>query len=526
MKSLWTLIKLYLNGIFRFQVMRHSTEPRERRNAITGAVAIVVIAVFYGGMSGWMTVRMLKAGIPATVPFLMAAAMASLFALATAFAQGSATLSGFADFDTLMGMPIRRSTIVLARFLALYLVEAVYIVAYVLPCGVVYAVMRHPVWWFYPLFPVMMLLLPVAPVVIGSGADLLLSAAFARSKYKKGVTSAIKMILLMGFLVFAYLIPQMTDRFMANPMQAVGTTQKIYPPVKWFSDGASGDLSRALLFTLASLAACVLFVFVLNKTFLPLHDRLNAGYHVKNYRLGTLKRSSAFRAMFTIERKRFFNSTAWVINTIIGAVMILVLGIAGAVLSGRIADLFLMPGFRGIAPVVLIGALIFCATLTPTTSSAISMEGKEIWISKSIPVPAKTWLNAKLCMNLVLVGPPLLVTCTLFAIFYARFLNLPDLLSIYLVPVAALLFTTVFGLFVNVKLPRLNWKAETEVVKQSAAVFITMLVCFVLVAAAVVPTVLTGKVWIMSAVGGALLCGAAAVYAYLMRRAEEIRTNL
>ena len=170
--------------------------------------------------------------------------------------------------------------------------------------------------------------------------------------------------------------------------------------------------------------------------------------------------------------------------------------------------------------------MLFCATLTPTTSSAISMEGKEIWIAKSIPAPAGIWLNAKLCMNLVLVGPPMLVACTLFAIFYRGFLSPSALVSIFVVPVAALLLSTVLGLFVNAKLPRLNWKAETEVVKQSAAVFVTMLICFAIVAAAVVPALLTGKDWITLAVGGAFLCGAAVVYAYLMRRAEQIRVNL
>ncbi|MBQ4422782.1 MAG: hypothetical protein II872_00550 [Clostridia bacterium] len=526
MKSLWTLIKLYLNSIFRFQVMRHSNDPKERRNAIMGVVAIVLIVVVYGGMSGVMTFELLKAGIPASVPFLMAAAMASLFALAMAFAQGSATLSGFSDFDTLMGMPVRTSTIVLARFLALYLVEAIYVVAYLLPCGVVYAVLRQPVWWFYPLFPIMLLLLPVGPVVIGSGADLLLSAAFAKSKYKKGVTSAIKMILLLGFIVFAYLMPQLRRQFLSNPFEMMNVTARIYPPARWFSDGAAGDLRLALLFSGASLLVCALFVFILNKTFLPLHDRLAAGYHVKNYRLGALKRSSAFRALFMIERKRFFNSTAWVINTIIGAVLILVLGVAGVVLSGKLSALLAFPEIRAYAPSVLIGLLIFCATLTPTTSSAISMEGKEIWIAKSIPVPAGTWLNAKLCMNLILVGAPLLVTIVLTAIVYARFLTPLSLVSVFLVPIAALLFTTVFGLFVNAKLPRLNWKAETEVVKQSAAVFVTILVCFAIVAATVLPALLTGREWITPAVGGALLCGTAAFYAYLMRNAEQIRMNL
>ena len=160
MRSLWTLIKLYVNSIFRFSVMRRSKDARERRNAIMGVLAIALIVVVYGGMSASMSYAMLKAGIDASAPFLMFGAMASLFALVMAFAQGSATLSGFADFDTLMGMPIRTSVIVFARFCALYLAEAIYAAAYLLPCGAVYAILRAPAWWFYPAFPLMTLLLP------------------------------------------------------------------------------------------------------------------------------------------------------------------------------------------------------------------------------------------------------------------------------------------------------------------------------------------------------------------------------
>ena len=211
MKPLRTLIKLYLNSIFRFPVIRYSKDPRERRNAIMGIVAIGIIVVVYGGMAGITAFEMISVGIEPSVPFLMIAAMASLFALAMAFAQGSATLSGFADFDTLMGMPIKTATIVFARFFALYSVEALYCAAYLLPAGIVYAILCAPVWWFYPVFLVMLMLLPVAPTVIGSGVDLLLSAALAGSKYKKGITSTIKMILLLGFIVFAYMLPRISS---------------------------------------------------------------------------------------------------------------------------------------------------------------------------------------------------------------------------------------------------------------------------------------------------------------------------
>ena len=526
MKAFRTLIKLYLNSIFRFPVIRHSRDGRERRNAVMGVVAIGLIVVVYGGMSGMTTYQMLTAGVDPKIPFLMIATMASLFALAMAFAQGGATLSGFADFDTLMGMPIPIPMIVLARFSALYFVEALYCAAYLLPCGVIYAMLFAPVWWFYPVFLIMLLLLPVAPVVIGSGADLLLSAAFARSKYKKGITSAIKMILLMGFIIFAYMFPQMSSMFIHASEKAASVTARLYPPAMWFANGAAGSFPFALLFIAVSAALCALFVLILNRTFLPLHDRLTAGYHVKNYRLGALKRSGALKAMFLIERKRFFSSTAWVINTIIGSILIVVLGVAGAALSKTASVLLKELSMTQYVSIMLTGILIFCATISPTTSCAISMEGKEIWIAKTLPVSAKLWIRAKLLMNLLLTGPSLLLAIVLLTVSYRSVMTPADMIGTVLTPIAALLFTTVFGLYVNAQMPRLDWKNDTEVVKQSGAVLVMVLTGLGLVAVSVLPALLSGIRWLMPVIAAGVLCAAAAVYVYLMNHAEQIRRNL
>lgn len=526
MKALRILIKLYLNSIFRFPVIRYSKDARERRNAIVGVAAIGVIVVVYGGMSALTTFQLLGAGADPATPILLVAALASLFALAMAFAQGSATLSGFADFDTLMGMPVRTFTIVLARFAALYLVEAIYSAAYLLPCGVVYAVLIKPVWWFYPMYLLMMLLLPVAPIVIGSGADLLLSAAFAGSKHRKGVTSGIKMLFLLGFVVFSYMLPQINNFFLTSPADAMQRTSKLYPPAMWFAKGVTGAFPLALLFTLGSIAVCALYILVLNRTFLPLHDRLSAGYHVKNYRIGALKRSGAMKALFRIERKRFFGSTAWVINTGFGTVLVVILGIASAVMSKRLSEFIALTPLMRFAAAGATGMLIFCATLSPTTSCAISMEGKELWIAKTLPVDAKLWLRAKLLMNLALVGPALLFTTAMFAIFYRAFFSTLEVLGLFLLPLAALLFTTVTGLFVNAKMPRTTWKSDTEVVKQSGAVLMMVLICFALVLVSVLPMILLRRAWIAIAVAGVILLGTIVVYAYLMKNAETIRRNL
>ena len=227
-----------------------------------------------------------------------------------------------------------------------------------------------------------------------------------------------------------------------------------------------------------------------------------------------------------IELKRFFDSTAWVLNTIIGAIMILLLGIAGAVFSKRALDILASVGMERAAGGILICVMIFCATLSPTTSSAVSMEGKRIWISKHLPFPAALWLRAKMAVNLLLFGPVMLIAATILAIAFRSVLHPADVLGMFLLPIAALLCSTVTGILVNANMPRLNWKTETEVVKQGGSVLIMMLICFGMVLVTAVPVLILRQGWVALALAALLMIPTVIIYCKLMRDAEQIRLNL
>ena len=60
------------------------------------------------------------------------------------------------------------------------------------------------------------------------------------------------------------------------------------------------------------------------------------------------------------------------------------------------------------------------------------------------------------------------------------------ILVLYLVPVIYALFSGVSGLWSNLLLPKLDWKHDTEFVKQGASVLVSVLVGMVIVAAPIV----------------------------------------
>jgi ABC-2 type transport system permease protein len=122
-----------------------------------------------------------------------------------------------------------------------------------------------------------------------------------------------------------------------------------------------------------------------------------------------------------------------------------------------------------------------------TTSSAISMEGKSLWIIKSLPVSARDWLAAKIKVTLLLAIPSILIASTLVVIGLKP--GIVDAIWMYLVPLAYTFAFSVFGLWLNIRMPRLDWQSEAEAIKQGGA---TMVCVFVGMAAGFAPAIVAG----------------------------------
>ncbi|MEZ4509428.1 MAG: hypothetical protein R2881_07310 [Eubacteriales bacterium] len=67
---------------------------------------------------------------------------------------------------------------------------------------------------------------------------------------------------------------------------------------------------------------------------------------------------------------------------------------------------------KAIVPFVL-GWIVSMGT---TTASSVSMEGKSLWIVKSMPVSAQDWFISKVMVTLMMAVPCILVSSTLIVI--------------------------------------------------------------------------------------------------------------
>jgi ABC-2 type transport system permease protein len=85
----------------------------------------------------------------------------------------------------------------------------------------------------------------------------------------------------------------------------------------------------------------------------------------------------------------------------------------------------------------------------------------------SLALSAKDIINGKLLFGLCLIAPFYVVSE--IVMMATQSFDIMERIWFMLVPALSVVFSCVFGVFMNLKLPKLQWETEVEVVKQSAA---------------------------------------------------------
>lgn len=391
-------------------------------------------------------------------------------------------LFAYKDYEMLMSLPVPTRTVIASRFLLMYLFHLGMTAFVLVPMGIGYflwaerSVMTVLIWitgiFLIPLIPT------TAATLVGAGI-IFISARFRRAN---AVSTVLTVLLTISVLIASFgstaVIPE--EGFTPEQIGMIGKALKdsiyqMYPPANWFFRGVTGaGLMDFFLFAALSVGVYLIFVVLVSKNYKKMNTALMTHRTKGNYQVEKITAKHPVTAICQKEIRRFFGSTIYCVNMGIGVLMSLMLAVASVFVSD--ADLKRMLGvqipeqmLRGILPLIL-GALIM---MTCTTSVSLSLEGKNLWILKSLPITKEEIYKGKMLFNLLLQIPTALISSALLAVRF-RVTGM-TLITLFVYPVAAAFAGTVWGLFINLKLPVYNWTNETTVVKQSAASFFALI---------------------------------------------------
>jgi len=132
----------------------------------------------------------------------------------------------------------------------------------------------------------------------------------------------------------------------------------------------------------------------------------------------------------------------------------------------------------GIALGMFFAFMVFVSCSNAISTTAISREGKNLFILKYIPMKYKDQLMAKVLSAVVLGVAGMLMVSILGLILLKLPLDL--VLLMIIVGFLGIVFTSFIGIFIDLNFPKLQWDTEQKAVKQNLNVIISIIICIAL----------------------------------------------
>lgn len=483
MNNTWILLKVQLLNLFGINKVIHSKDKKEKDKLILMVIAgIIGIATF--SIYSIVFSLMLSQGFKLLniMDLLLAIMMitSSVIILITTIIKSNGLLFSTKDYDMIISLPVKTSSIIASKVLTMYIINFFIVSLCMIPAGIIYAIIEAPSLYYYFVFIITLFMIPLIPIIISTFLGALIVIISSRFKYK----NIISIILTFGLIMSIMFISFNGEKIVGNISDISKTitlfVYKIYPIAKLYVEGlCSRNITSLMLFSIISVGTFVIFIRLISISYIDTINRLSSIKSKSNYKFTDIKISSPLKTLYIKEIKRYFSSTTYVVNTSIGMIFLIILSILLCIFSPqKIEEILNIPGIvdniKYYAPLVS-SCFIF---LSCTTSCSISLEGKNIWIIKSLPVKINDIFLSKIIVNMTVLIPAIIFSGLVFIIKLD--LNIIYAILMFITPITTGFLISIIGLIINLKFHNLDWTNEITPIKQSASTFITSIVGFLL----------------------------------------------
>jgi ABC-2 type transport system permease protein len=476
-KKFWLLLKTNLQLTFNAQrFFNRSNKPASKsKNALYAFFMLFLFASFLvlsGGFYFMLGSALAEINLIDLLIYLAITAYTVMILILSLF-SANGYLFKAKDLQLMLSLPVSHFTVLSVKFFLQYVYELIFAIFILGPAFYVY--------FYYTSFSVFGIILavicffvsPLIPMSIGSLLSYFIGLVTRRLRKKNLFTILLSLVFIVGWMYISQNGQSIIAYVQENGVIIQDAIAKYYLPSSWLIGALNGDFVNFLLFAIVNLAVMFLVFAVISRKYSEIISILNTSGVRKRAKLDKLgqQNSTALGAMIKKELSMYFSSANYVLNTMLGSILLLVAAIAFMFMDTN--TLFAAAeaaGFEKIGLVIAAGITMFTPSISPTTSSVISLEGKRLWIYKSIPAQTKDILKAKTSVNLFITLPFVVIADILFCIKFN--LTVFDYLLLVVLGASFILLFSLSGIMINLAKPKLDFENEIMVIKQSASVMI------------------------------------------------------
>ena len=465
------LISLLVQSNFSNSLKRKKTNSSKSGFTIA---FILMLGLLFCFLSGFYSYWMISALEPFGTAWLALAAfylVTVILTLITGIYTTSSFLFSSKDMENLFSYPLRQWQILLSKVFSILIENWAFGLVLIIPASAVYWVIVKPSPMFIVYTILGFLFISLIPVAVSTVISYLINLFTSGSRIK----TLLNIIFTLAFIVLMSALPSvLLHNFDFLKLLDISFFIKVYPPIYFlFNAIVNQSFIDSIWFVLINLILFSGFILALSSGYRALWSKATASRLTASKPIKTAETSSKFSALLKKEFSKYLSSAMYVLNSSIGALMILVFAIYTCFFpDDALSEIINIPG---ISSLIVPGVLIifgFIAAMTCTTSSSISLEGKTLWIVKTLPVDAISILKAKLAVNFIIGLPAILVSAAIVS--FSMNLWETGAVWIFLLPAELLIIVSLFGLIINLYHHRFDFQNDMQVVKNSASVIITL----------------------------------------------------
>lgn len=449
------------------------------------------------------------------------------------------------DIQEILPLPFKSEEIVFGKFLTVMINMYIYQVLFVAPM-IVYGVCAKMGILYYLYSLISLVVMPVFPLVIASAMAMLLMRFTSLSKHKdlfRTITGIISLVLIILFNLFsqgnannsteelAMTVLQGNNKLM-DTISDIFITNKLTANALLFSNKGKG-----ILYFLTSIAVLlviyIIYYKVVGKIYLQgivgysetysKREKILSGANSSKY----IKETSPLKALIAKDMKIILRTPQFFMNCIAMILympaIFLITGFNGGISSlrqsisqGKFEASYIL--------VIVFSIIILCITSGGAATTAISREGRDVMVSKYIPIPYKLQIQGKLILSFIINGIILL-----FVGIFLVFLKVPSVTTILsiLVGISTVLMVCIIEVYADYFSPRVNWEDEKAVTAKNYTPLLVLLVMFTFSVIFFVIAYFVKNIYVCFAIMMVILLGISyGVYIKLMGNSEKFYNEI
>ena len=404
--TLKALLRVRLLGLKASLTGANRTSKKRSKASILGFSILMIYCFGYFAFMMYMIFSQLAGPFSAlgygAIYFALAAIMSFCLMFIGSVFTSKTQLYEATDNDLLLSMPVRPGDVLLSRLLTLLLMDLGF--GLIVSGPAIYAWAEAAGFraaWFIPCLIVLGLLLPLLALLVAAFFGWLLHLASARVRNQSLLTIGLSLAFLAVYFVAISRMNIWISELAKDPSPLAGALGSVSPLVWLGRACADGDLPALGGLLLGTAALALLGWIVLERSFLRTATDKRGAAKVK-YVEKRVDAVSPDRALLRRELKHLASSPAYIMNSALGAILTPVAAVFLILKRESVLPLLAIPGLGDYLPMMMLLGLCFLSSMCTLTAPSVSLEGKSLWLLKSLPVTPRQALNAKLRLHLLI----------------------------------------------------------------------------------------------------------------------------